>query len=223
MNEGRPPVRIGVIGMGAISQVVHVPIFAEREDVELVAMADSDPHKAETLSRRFDVPLVMDAEELIDIDELDAVVLCTPNAYHEAHAIAALEAGKHVFVERPLALTCEGASRVIEAAEHAGKVLAVGMPHRFRPEVVALRSFIAGGELGSVHAVRGGWLTRPTPAMRSSWRQDPEISGGGALIDLGVAALLGGRYTLGWQGKKAAGAAVVGFLVVLASYFVHTL
>jgi predicted dehydrogenase len=131
----------------------------------------------------------MDAEELIDIDELDAVVLCTPNAYHEAHAIAALEAGKHVFVERPLALTCEGASRVIEAAEHAGRVLAVGMPHRFRPEVVALRSFIAGGELGSVCAVRGGWLTRPTPAMRSSWRQDPEISGGGALIDLGVAAL----------------------------------
>ena len=89
MSEGRAPVRIGVIGMGAISQVVHVPIFAEREDVELVAMADSDPHKAEALSRRFDVPLVMDAEELIDIDELDAVVLCTPNRYHEAHAIAA--------------------------------------------------------------------------------------------------------------------------------------
>lgn len=202
MSEGRARVRIGVIGMGAISQVVHVPIFAEREDVELVAMADSDPHKAETLSRRFDVPLVMDAEELIDIDELDAVVLCTPNRYHEAHAIAALEAGKHVLVERPLALTSKGATRVIESAERAGRVLAVGMPHRFRPEVVALRSFIAGGELGSVYAVCGGWLTRPAPAMRSSWRQDPEISGGGALIDLGIAALDLCLWVIGYPEMK---------------------
>ena len=196
------PIRVGVIGTGAISQVVHVPIFAEREDVELVAMADSDPHKAETLSRRFGVPLVMDADELIGFDELDAVVLCTPNGYHEEQAIAALEAGKHVLVERPVALTAAGASRVVEVAERAARVLAVGMPHRFRPEVVALRSFVAGGELGGVSAVRGSWMTRPTPAMRSSWRQDPDVAGGGALMDLGIAALDLCLWVIGYPQMK---------------------
>ena len=191
-----------MIGTGAISQVVHVPIFAEREDVELVAMADSDPHKAEALSRRFGVPLVMDADELIGFDELDAIVLCTPNRYHEEQAIAALEAGKHVLVERPVALTAAGATRVVEVAERAGKVLAVGMPHRFRPEVVALRSFVAGGELGGVSAVRGSWMTRPMPAMRSSWRQDPKVAGGGALMDLGIAALDLCLWVIGYPQMK---------------------
>lgn len=201
-RQGPSPVRVGVIGTGAISQVVHVPIFAEREDVELVAMADSDPHKAETLARRFDVPMVMDADELIGFEELDAIVLCTPNWYHEEQAVAALEAGKHVLVERPVALTAEGATRVVEVAERAGRVLAVGMPHRFRPEVVALRNFVASGELGSVYAVRGSWMTRPTPAMRSSWRQDPDVAGGGALMDLGIAALDLCLWVIGYPQMK---------------------
>jgi predicted dehydrogenase len=104
-------------------------------------------------------------------------------------AIAALEAGKDVFVERPLATTSVGAARVIEVAERTGRVLVVGMPHRFRPGVVALRSFIAGGELGDVYAVRGSWMTRPVPSARPSWRQERQVAGGGALIDLGVPAL----------------------------------
>jgi predicted dehydrogenase len=189
MTEGGTTVRIGVIGTGAISQVVHVPIFSEREDVDLVAVADADRHKAEALSRRFDVPLVLDAEALIGHDDLDAVVICTPNNLHEEMSIAALDAGKHVFVERPLAITSAGAARVIAVAERTGRVLVVGMPHRYRPGVVALRSFIAGGELGDVYAVRGSWMTRPVPSSRPSWRQERAAAGGGALIDLGVPAL----------------------------------
>ena len=189
MTEGGSPVRVGVIGTGAISQVVHVPIFAEREDVDLLAVADADLHKAEALSQRFGVPLVLTDDALITHDELDAVVICTPNYLHEGMAIAALEAGKHVFVERPLATTSEGAKRVLDAAERAGKVLVVGMPHRFRPGVAALRNFIAGGELGDLYAVRGSWMTRLMPGSRHTWRYDRQEAGGGALIDLGVPAL----------------------------------
>jgi len=187
-NDGGARVRVGVIGTGAISQVVHVPIFAEREDVDLLAVADSDAHKAEALSRRFDIPLVCAAEDLIAHPDLDAVAICTPNQLHEEMAIEALEAGKHVFVERPLATTSEGAARVIGAAEASGRVLVVGMPHRFRPGVVALRDFIAGGELGDIYAVRGSWMTRLMPAPRLSWRYE-RAAGGGALMDLGVPAL----------------------------------
>ncbi len=188
MSDGAPAIRVGVIGTGAISQIVHVPIFAEREDVELVAVADADLHKAEALSRRFKVPIVCDADTLIAREDLDAVVICTPNHLHEVMAIAALEAGKHVFVERPLATTSTGAARVIQAAERSGRVLVAGMPHRFRPGVAALRDFVAGGELGEVYAVRGSWMTRLMPGSRHTWRYDRR-AGGGALIDLGVAAL----------------------------------
>ena len=189
MNEGGDPIRVAVIGTGAISQVVHVPIFAEREDVDLVAVADADVHKAEALSERFGVPDVSSAEEAIERPDLDAVVICTPNHLHEEMAVAALEAGKHVFVERPLATSSRGAQRVIDAAERAGRVLVVGMPHRFRPGVAALRNFIAGGELGDLYAVRGSWMTRLMPGSRHTWRYDRAEAGGGALIDLGVPAL----------------------------------
>jgi predicted dehydrogenase len=134
------------------------------------------------------VPNVCDDETLITRDDLDAVIVCTPNYLHEEMAIAALEAGKHVFVERPLATTSAGAARVIRAAENAGRVLVAGMPHRFRPGVVALRNFIAGGELGEIYAVRGSWMTRLMPGSRHSWRYD-RGAGGGALMDLGVPAL----------------------------------
>jgi predicted dehydrogenase len=189
MTEGAAPIRLAVIGTGAISQIVHVPIFAEREDVELVALADTDIPKAETIARRFGIAEVIDPEEAVEREDLDGVVICAPNHTHEEMSIRALNAGKHVFVERPLASTAAGAQRVIDAAEAAGKCLVVGLPHRFRPEVAALRSFVAGGELGDLYAVRGSWLTRRVPVMRPTWRQDREAAGGGALIDLGVSAL----------------------------------
>lgn len=202
MTELRDTVRVGVIGTGAISQVVHVPIFAERRDVELIALCDRDVHKAETLSRRFDVPLVLEPSDLVALDHIDAVVICTPNDSHEKLALAALEAGKHVFVERPLALSAEGADRVLAAAESSGLVLSVGMPHRFRPEVLALRSFVEGGELGDLYAARGSWLTRAVPMARSGWRDRPEVAGGGALVDLGVPALDMCLWVLGYPAVK---------------------
>lgn len=184
----REPIRVGIVGAGAISQIVHLPILVERDDVEVVALADRDIHKAEVLSRRYSVPLVMQASEMLDVDELDAVVICTPNDHHEEMAIAVLESAKHVLVERPIALTSAGAARVVDVAEKAERVLSVCLPHRFRPEAIALRSFGAGGELGELSSVRGGWLTRATPASRKSWRARRE-SGGGVLFDLGIPAL----------------------------------
>lgn len=189
MSQSGSPSRVAVMGAGAISQVVHVPVLSEREDVELVALSDLDEHKAASVADRFDVPEAPGPDGLLERDDLDSVVICTPNHLHEELAIAALEAGKHVFVERPLATSPEGVERVLEAARKADGVLVVGLPHRFRPEVAALRSFVAGGELGDIYAVRGSWLARQARIVRPGWRQDPEESGGGALVDLGVPAL----------------------------------
>jgi predicted dehydrogenase len=131
----------------------------------------------------------MDTEALIGFDEMDAVVLCTPNHLHEEMAVQVLDSGKSVLVERPIAITSSGAARVVEAAERTGRVLSIGLPHRFRPEAIALRSFVQGAELGTLFAVRGSWLTRTVPANRATWRTVKDKAGGGALIDLGIPAL----------------------------------
>jgi len=169
MSERRP--RFAVVGTGAISQVVHVPILSERPDVDLVVLADVDAHKANDVAGRFGVHQTADPEEILERDDLDAVVVCTPPAHHEGFAEAALRSGKHVLVERPLAMTAAGSQRVLAAAREASKRLMVGMPHRFRPEVAALSSFVAGGELGRPLAVSGSWMLRPVPPKRWTWRR----------------------------------------------------
>ena len=181
--------RVGVLGAGAISQIVYLPILSEREDVELRVLSDADPHKARTLAERFDVPRVGTEDEVLKDPELDAVVIATPNHLHEQQGIAALGAGKHVLVERPLALEAEGVARMQEAAERAQRSVVVGMAHRYRPEVSALASFVASGELGRVYAERGAWLNRSAPQQRRTWRWRRAEAGGGALVDLGVPAL----------------------------------
>lgn len=185
----KEPVRLAVIGTGAIAQVVHLPIFRERDDVELAVLADLDERKAEALSRRFAVPLVMEVSEVLEYDGVDAVVVCTPNSSHEEIALRAFEAGKHVFVERPIATTSAGAERMIAAAAEADRSLTVGLPHRYRVEAETVRGFVAGGELGRIRSVRGTRLMRRIPQQQPTWRQDRELAGGGALVDLGVTAI----------------------------------
>lgn len=187
--NGDGKVRIGVLGTGATSQLMHLPILTERRDVDVVAVADADHPKAVAIAGRFEVPLVLEDQELFEMDDVDGIVVCTPNHLHEAQAIAALEGGKDVLVERPLALSAAGVRHIMDAAERSGRQVMTGMNHRFRPDAAALRAFVAGGELGDVHSVHGSWLNRKVPLARSTWRQKPEEAGGGALMDLGVQAL----------------------------------
>jgi predicted dehydrogenase len=182
------PTRVGIMGVGAVTQIVHLPMLSERPDVDVLAVSDPDRMKAETLGARFEVPRVLSDEEVLNSDEVQAAVICAPNHLHEALAIEALERGKHVLVEKPLAMNAAGVQRVLDAAAAAGRHLAVGLNHRFRPDVGALQSFVAGGELGDLYAVRANSLARKVSAGGSTWRQKPE-AGGGALMDLGIPIL----------------------------------
>ncbi|MBT8337499.1 MAG: Gfo/Idh/MocA family oxidoreductase [Gemmatimonadetes bacterium] len=189
--------RVGVVGAGAVSQLVHLPLLSARDDVELVAVSDRDEAKAATIAARFGVPSVVDDPTLFRDGSVDAVFVCTPNHLHEELTIAALEAGLHVLVERPLALTAEGCRRVLDTARAAARTVVVGMSHRFRPDVAALHSFIHGGELGRPYAARVAWMNRQVNVRRTTWRQRPEEAGGGAFMDLGVQSLDLGLWLLG--------------------------
>lgn len=191
------PVRVGVAGTGAVAQLVHLPLLSERADVHVMAVSDADDAKARAIGERFGVSRVLDDAELLADPEVEAILVCTPNHLHEEQAVAALEQGKHVLVERPLALSAEGCRRVLAAARAAGTTVVVGMSHRFRSDVAALRAFVAGGELGRPYAARVAWMNRKVPLRRTTWRQRPEQAGGGALMDLGVQALDLGLWVLG--------------------------
>jgi predicted dehydrogenase len=184
------PLRIGVIGAGAIAQVAHLVVLSKLEGVRIAGICDTDVEKAQALAGRFRVPDVYDdIEDLVQFTKPDAVVVCTPNHLHEVHVISALSAGIPVLCERPLALTSAGVERVIAAQRAAGAPVLVGMNHRYRHDVQAIRSFLLGGELGALCSVRAYWhIFRPagTPA---GWRVREAESGGGAMLDLGLPLL----------------------------------
>lgn len=161
MSHGdRGKVRIGVIGTGAICQLMHLPILSERRDVEVAAVADLDDLKAQSVARRFGVGRVLDDDDLVADDEIQGVVISAPSFVHESLARACLEAGKHVLVERPLALSAGGVRWVMQAAQEAGRGVILGMAHRYQPNVRALRSAIADGVLGELGSIQVTWLNR---------------------------------------------------------------
>jgi predicted dehydrogenase len=179
-----------VLGLGAIAQVVHLPVLAEIPDVELVAVCDTDKPKAKAIASRFGIPHVFETDEAVYASDLvDALVICTPSHLHEPQAIAALQGGKHVLVEKPLALSADACARVVAAADKAQRVLMVAMNNRFRPDSLALKPFVDGGELGDVFLARGAWLNRKVRIARPTWRHRKATAGGGAMMDLGVQTL----------------------------------
>ncbi len=182
--------KLGLIGAGAITQVAHLPVLRKLKGIDIVGICDTDLPKARALAQRFQVrDAFSDIEELLEFEKLDAVAICTPNHLHEPHVVAALAAGLNVLVERPLALTSAAVQRILKQAEKKGKVLQVGMNHRYRTDVQIVRSFLQSGELGKLESVRGSWHVFRPGRAQLGWRQRRDEAGGGAMLDLGHAIL----------------------------------
>src|SRR5437016_10132240 len=205
------PIRVGVIGAGAIAQVAHLPALRRMAGVEVVAICDNDIAKARALAGRFEVrDSYDDIEDVLRYASVDAAVICTPNHLHEIHAVAALAAGAHVLCERPLALTLQGVERLLQASEKHSKRVMVGMNHRFRSDVQAARGFLAGGDIGPLQAVRGGWYTFQPSRQLLGWRLRRQEAGGGAFLDLGLLLLDLGLWLAGWPAPKRVSANMIG-------------
>ena len=190
-GEGRStaqPIRIGVVGAGAIAQVAHLPVLSKMRGVELVALCDNDRPKARALADRFGIPdTYNDIQDLLEANGLEAVVVATPNHLHEPHVLSALAAGTHVLCERPLALTARGAERICTAAARAERKVLVANNHRFRSDVQALSGFLRGNELGKLTGIRAGAYHHRR--SEQGWRQRRAESGGGAFFDYGLPLL----------------------------------
>jgi predicted dehydrogenase len=182
------PVRIGVVGAGAIAQLTHLPVLSKMRGATLVAVCDNDRPKARALADRFDIPDVYtDIEDLLEADGLQAIVVATPNHLHEPHVLSAIAAGIDVLVERPAALTARGVERIINAAARANRKVLVANNHRFRSDVQALAGFLRGGELGKLTGIRCGAYHHKR--AEQGWRLRRVEAGGGAFFDYGLPLL----------------------------------
>ncbi|MCD9026142.1 Gfo/Idh/MocA family protein [Cohnella silvisoli] len=172
-------IRIGIIGAGRISHVM-AQAHSQVPETKLHGVFDVVRASSEFLARKFDIPHVFDSyEAMLASEEIDAVLVCTPTFLHEQIVIDAANAGKHIFCQKPMALTLEQCERMNEAATHNGVILQVGFMIRFTPPFVEVKERLDSGEIGDVIAIRSavfGW--EPT----ADWFYDP-AQGGGILID----------------------------------------
>ncbi|CAN7609376.1 Gfo/Idh/MocA family oxidoreductase [Paenibacillus sp. LjRoot153] len=183
--------RIGIIGCGGIANGKHLPSLSKLSNVELVAFCDIIQESAATAAAKYGIEGALvceDYKEVLQDATIDIVHVLTPNISHAEISIAALEAGKHVMCEKPMAKTAEDAKRMVETAKRTGKKLTIGYNNRFRPDSQHLKNVCADGELGHIYFAKAHAIRRRAVPTWGVFL-DEEKQGGGPLIDIGTHAL----------------------------------
>ena len=177
--------RVGVVGVGGIART-HMPGWAASEHAEVVAGSDVSQEVLTHWGQEHDVKkLHTDPEALFNDGDIDVIDVCTPSTYHAPLSIAALESGKHVICEKPLAPTPDEILRMIEARDKSGKMLMTAQHFRFQGSSKAMKAEIDTGALGDIYHARS-WMLRRAAAPTGGGFILKEHSGGGPCIDIGV-------------------------------------
>ncbi|MGD6991039.1 Gfo/Idh/MocA family protein [Sutcliffiella horikoshii] len=176
--------RMGIIGVGGIAQNRHIPTFLKMpEKVTITAISDVNEETARMVGEKFGIANVY-AHYADMFEHVDAVTICTPNKFHAEITIAALEAGLHVFCEKPMAMRPDECEAMMAAAEKSGKQLAIAYHYRFMKESVAAKRMVDADEIGrSIVARAKGIRRRKVPGWGVFTNK--ELQGGGSLIDYG--------------------------------------
>lgn len=178
-------IRAGVIGVGVGEY--HIRGYEAHPAAEVVALADVNPVRlAEAGAAHGITRLYTDYQAMLAQPDIDVISVALPNALHAPVAIAALDAGKHVLCEKPLALNATEAQAIVDHAHAASRQLMVCFNYRMRPDARWLKAALAAGRLGDVYAAKAGWLRNTGIPGANTWFTRREMSGGGPLIDLGV-------------------------------------
>lgn len=200
-------VRVGIIGGGGIAQSCHMPGYASIADrCEIVAVCDANPETAKEAAAKFGVQRTCtDFRELIADSEIDAVSVATPNKFHLEPTIQALQSGKHVLCEKPLAMNAAEARRMCQAARESGKILQVALQQRFSGPMRFMKEYVDAGHMGDIYYARAQALRRRGVP---GWGVfiDKEKQGGGPLIDIGVHILDMTLHLMGYPKPVSASA-----------------
>ena len=184
--------KIGVIGCGGIANGKHLQALSRQSDrVELVAFCDIIVERAEQAAKTYGVEgakVYADYHDLLEDKSIDVVHVCTPNRSHCEISVAALEAGKHVMCEKPMAKTVADARKMLDAAKKSGKKLTIGYQNRFRPDSQMMKRYVERGDLGEIYFSKAHAIRRRAVPTWGVFLNEYE-QGGGPLIDIGTHAL----------------------------------
>lgn len=187
--------RIGVLGAGVIGRL-RAQSIRENPATTLAAVMDVSPDAAKKAAQGTTAPTFTDLSRFLDV-EMDGVIISSPGHVHEEPCLAALERGRHVLCEKPLANTVESCRRIVDAAARAGRVLAVGFNLRYYPAFSFVKDVIDQGRIGTLDHVRIFGGHEGLPKFRADWQFRAPESGGGAMMDVGIHMTDLARYILG--------------------------
>jgi predicted dehydrogenase len=178
-------VKIGIVGAGTIG-TVHAGAFGAVRGVEVAAVSEIDAGKLQAAGEQFKVArLFADYREMLASD-IDAVVVAVGNTLHKQVAVAALQAGKHVLLEKPMAMNAGEAAAIVRAARQAKRVLQLGMVNRQNPACRLVRDHVQRGVFGKIYHLRATLIRRRGIPGLGGWFTTKAQSGGGPMIDIGV-------------------------------------
>ena len=187
------------IGAGAISEKKHLSGYVKVPGVQLAALCDINPDAADRMAKKFGIPAIYtDYRTMLKEIHPDLVSICTTNHLHKEMAIAALEAGAHVHLEKPVALSAREAVEIVSAVKRTGRQVMVALNNRFTPESSYVAQCVRDGFFGEIYHARCGWKRRNGIPGKGVWFTDKARSGGGPLIDLGVHYLDLVMYFMGY-------------------------
>jgi predicted dehydrogenase len=190
---------VGLLGAGLIAGV-HAHAYRASPGVRLVAVADPVPGKADRIADQYDAKVVPDLETMLDLG-VDVVDVCTPPTAHADATVTALEAGRHVICEKPIARTMAEARRVVDAADAAPGLLMIGHVSRFEPDHKAARDLVVAGEIGDARMLKHSTTSSLPGWTEAGWLADPSTSGG-PLVDQAVHSFDYARWVLGGRAVR---------------------
>lgn len=178
--------RVGFAGCGEVAVEKHMPALSELRQIEVTAVADVDPARLRYVDKRFGVRIRYgDLDALLADDDLDAIAICLPPALQTEAAIAALDTGKHVWIEPPIALSAHDCDLLIARAERSDKTVIVGFHMRWHRLVRQARQIIDSGRLGTLQTIRAVWNSPRNDDTLHEWRRY-RATGGGALVEIAM-------------------------------------
>jgi len=189
-------VRFGFIGAGQIAYYAAESVL-RHPHAKLVAIQDLHLERLKTLQKKHSLEFAHETvEDLLANKSVDAVYIAVPNKFHIPLTIQALEAGKHVILEKPFAMNAQEAEKAIAVAEKAGLVLTVGMNQRFTSDSQKIKQLVEQGVLGEIYHAKAHWMRRTGIPKLGTWFGNKEVAGGGSLYDIGVHMLDLCLYTI---------------------------
>lgn len=190
-------VNVAVIGAGAIG-LDHINSFQQHPAAKVVALAETSPTRGREAADRFRISeLVTDYRRLLRRADIDVISIALPNYLHARVALAALRAGKHVMLDKPMATNARDAAQLVATAKRGKRLLMVGQNIRFTPEVQTAKQLVTAGVLGDVYHAKTAWTRRAGIPRIGSWFTQKRLAGGGCTYDIGVHALDRCLYLMG--------------------------